>query len=65
MITTEALSNKVKDILNRIAEKASSLVSKIVAKFIALVKKANVVVLDKLATRNLKRVDLRKRDGIP
>ena len=28
MITTEALSNKVKDILNRIAEKASSLVSK-------------------------------------
>ena len=53
LYTTEAETNllksktatKIKDILIRIAEKASSLVSKIISKFIALVKKANVVVL--------------------
>ena len=63
LYTTEAETNllksktatKIKDILIRIAEKASSLVSKIISKFIALVKKANVVVLDKLASRNLKK----------
>lgn len=63
LYTTEAETNlmksktatKIKDILIRIAEKASSLVSKIISKFIALVKKANVVVLDTLASRNLKK----------